>query len=55
MASYVTGKEGGGSDSDDNLQWLKHGPYDENQTLVLIMGCRGHFRVESRSQTGAEQ
>lgn len=37
MASYVTGKERGGSDGDDNLQWLKHGPHDESQTLVPIV------------------
>lgn len=40
MASYVTGKESGDSDGDDNLQWLKHGPHDKNQTLAPIMVSR---------------
>ena len=40
VASYVTGKEGGDADSDDNLQWLKHGPHDENQTLAPVMVSR---------------
>ncbi|ELW69471.1 hypothetical protein TREES_T100016740 [Tupaia chinensis] len=36
-ASYVIGKEGGDSDSDDNLQWLKHGPHDKDQTLAQVV------------------
>ena len=40
MASYVTGKECGGSDGDDNLQWLKHGPHDKSQTLVPTVVLR---------------
>ena len=46
MASYVTGKYGGDSDSNDNLQWLKHGPHDKNQTLAPV--------VESKSLQGGE-
>jgi hypothetical protein len=53
VASYVTGKEGGDSDSDDNLQWLKHGPCDENQTLGPTVGCQGHFRVGERDRAVA--
>lgn len=47
MASYVTGKESGDSDGDDNLQWLKHGPHDKNQTLASI--------AVSRSLQGGER
>lgn len=47
MASYVTGEGGGDSVSDDNLQWLRHGPHDKNQTLAPVM--------VSRSFQGGEQ
>lgn len=40
MASYVTGEHGGDCDSDDNLQWLKHGPHDKTQTLAPVVGSR---------------
>lgn len=48
VASYVTGKEGGDSDSDDNLQWLKHGPHDKNQTLAPVLVSRSSQGGENR-------
>lgn len=54
MASYVTGNESGDSDGDDNLQWLKHGPHDKNQTLAP-MWCQGHFRVGEEGRKETEQ
>ena len=50
MASYVTGREGGDSDSDDNLQWLKHGPHDENQTLAPVVVSRSFQGGEKREE-----
>lgn len=40
VASYVTGKDGGDSGRDDNLQWLRHGPHDENRSLAPVGGVK---------------
>lgn len=52
MASYVTGKDSGDADGDDNLQWLKHGPHDKNQTLAPITVSRS-LRGEERDRAVA--
>lgn len=50
MASYVTGREGGGSDSGDSLQWLKHGPYDKTQTPTPPQALPRSFWGEQRAR-----